>query len=132
MQPKRKRGRRDGGSGASHPSSSWRYTDRGSGIEGSGCGQKVQSKASPKPQPQPPPEPTPNLDTPDDTPTPVGGDSTPPLPGSGYPNSAPIKGNMSSMIYYPPGDQFYGKTKAERCFSSTSDAEEEGYRASKR
>ena len=45
---------------------------------------------------------------------------------------APIKGNKNSGIYHRPGQQFYDKTVAEQCFSSSVDAERAGYRAAKR
>jgi hypothetical protein len=66
----------------------------------------------------------------------AGNRSTQP-PASGYscPSDAPIKGNESSsgeLIYHVPGGQFYNATNPEECFASEADAQEAGYRKSKR
>src|SRR2546427_430502 len=53
------------------------------------------------------------------------------------PESAPIKGNFTTYsgercIYHPPGGQFYGKTKPERCYATQDEARADGCRGSKR
>src|SRR3989442_15917803 len=53
------------------------------------------------------------------------------------PSGAPIKGNFTTYsgercIYHPPGGQFYGKTKPERCYATEDEARRDGCRASKR
>lgn len=48
------------------------------------------------------------------------------------PVDKPIKGNAQSGIYHVPGGASYGRTKAEKCFATESDALSAGYRASKR
>jgi len=53
------------------------------------------------------------------------------------PSDAPIKGNFTTYsgercIYHPPGGQFYGKTKPERCYAREDEARRDGCRASKR
>jgi hypothetical protein len=48
------------------------------------------------------------------------------------PGSHPVKATRSSRIYHVPGGQFYGRTKAERCYCDAATAEADGYRAAKR
>ncbi len=53
------------------------------------------------------------------------------------PATHPIKGNFTTSsgercIYHPPGGEFYGKTKPERCYASGEEARQDGCRASKR
>ena len=58
-----------------------------------------------------------------------------PLPDGSCPEGYAIKGNVSEsgeLIYHPPRGQFYEKPKAERCFASGSDAQKEGFQASKK
>lgn len=77
--------------------------------------------------------PEPEPETPS-TPTATSG-SVPPLPGGSCPSDAPIKGNLSSsgeLIYHVRGGQFYNKTNAEQCFATESDAQDAGFRKSKR
>jgi hypothetical protein len=52
--------------------------------------------------------------------------------GMSCPASHPIKGNRTSMIYHPPGGEFYEQTRPEDCFAAPADAEAAGYRASLR
>jgi hypothetical protein len=52
--------------------------------------------------------------------------------GMTCPASHPIKGNRSSMLYHPPGGEFYDATRPEECFASPADAEAAGYRRSQR
>lgn len=52
--------------------------------------------------------------------------------GSTCPSDHPIKGNNSisgAKIYHEPGDEFYSRTRPERCFKDASEAESAGYRA---
>lgn len=46
------------------------------------------------------------------------------------PSDMPIKGNAQSGIYHLPQGQYYDKTSPERCFSTETEAQEAGYRAS--
>jgi hypothetical protein len=52
--------------------------------------------------------------------------------GMGCPASHLVKGNRASMIYHPPGGEFYDATRPEDCFASPADAEAAGYRRSQR
>ena len=57
------------------------------------------------------------------------------LPGDGTtdcPESHPIKGNASSMIYHEPGRASYARTIPEYCFATAEDAEAAGYRPPQR
>lgn len=49
--------------------------------------------------------------------------------GTDCPSSAPIKGNMNSMIYHRPGQEYYDVTVPEECFATADAAERAGYRA---
>jgi hypothetical protein len=63
------------------------------------------------------------------------GGTQPPASGYACPSDAPIKGNESSsgeLIYHVPGGQFYNATNPEECLASEADAQEAGYRKSKR
>ena len=44
------------------------------------------------------------------------------------PSTHRVKGNADSGYYHQPGDPYYLKVKAERCFKSTKDAEQAGFR----
>jgi hypothetical protein len=72
------------------------------------------------------------------TPVPVTTPAAPPSAGRATPQgmacpgSHPIKGNRSTMIYHPPGGEFYEPTRPEDCFASPADAEAAGYRRSQR
>jgi micrococcal nuclease len=53
------------------------------------------------------------------------------------PATHPIKGNFTTSsgercIYHPPGGEFYGNTKPERCYASGEEAVRDGCRASRR
>jgi len=53
------------------------------------------------------------------------------------PLTHPIKGNFTThsgepCIFHMPHQKFYGKTKAERCYATEEDAQEDGCRKSKR
>jgi len=53
------------------------------------------------------------------------------------PATYPIKGNFTTYsgehcIYHPPGGEFYGKTKPERCYASGEEAVQDGCRPSRR
>ncbi len=51
------------------------------------------------------------------------------------PQSHPLKGNVSAggdKIFHRPQDDFYNRTKPERCFFSTEAAEAEGFRLARR
>ncbi|HEX5370132.1 MAG TPA: hypothetical protein VFY10_12010 [Dehalococcoidia bacterium] len=66
----------------------------------------------------------------------VAAGGSPGVAPSGYtcPTDHPIKGNNSlagDKIFHDPGDQFYDRTRPERCFSSAAEAEAAGYRASR-
>jgi hypothetical protein len=52
--------------------------------------------------------------------------------GRGCPQTHPIKGNASSMIYHLPGQEFYSRTVPEECFATEADAQRAGYRRSQR
>jgi micrococcal nuclease len=89
--------------------------DRGNGIGGAGCAQNSASGPSSPPASS----------------SSTGG-SVSPLPGGDCPAEAPIKGNANSGIYHVASGQFYGKTKAEQCFATEQDAQNAGFRKSKR
>lgn len=55
-----------------------------------------------------------------------------PEPDGSCPLSHPIKLNEPSGIFHVPDGQFYGRTKAERCYANAADAEADGFRASRR
>lgn len=64
-----------------------------------------------------------------------GGEAAPvptPTPAPGgrrdCPPDRPVKGNLPSRIYHRPGDASYAKTRPERCFATTDDAERAGFR----
>ena len=59
-----------------------------------------------------------------------------PLAGGHCPSSHPIKGNFTTYsgevcIYHLPGQRFYSKTKAERCYANEGEAAQDGCRKSK-
>jgi|SRR5215207_4101071 len=49
----------------------------------------------------------------------------------GCPDGYPVKANTNSGIYHVPGGRFYERTRAERCYAHTADAEADGYRRAK-
>jgi micrococcal nuclease len=75
--------------------------DRGAGIWGAGCGTDVGD-----------------------------GHRANPI-GFDCPEGYAIKGNANSMIYHPPGGQFYDRTRPEDCFATEADAQAAGYRRSR-
>jgi hypothetical protein len=61
---------------------------------------------------------------------------TKPLSQGRCPPDHPIKGNFTTRsgepcIYHLPGQRYYNKTKAERCYASEADAVIDGCRRSK-
>jgi len=48
------------------------------------------------------------------------------------PQTHPVKGKLSSMIFQVPGNFAYERTTPDRCYKSTDDAEEDGLRPAKR
>ncbi len=48
------------------------------------------------------------------------------------PSDRPIKGNAQSGIYHMPDGVYYDRTCAERCFATEDEAQDAGYRKSKR
>jgi methylphosphotriester-DNA--protein-cysteine methyltransferase len=48
------------------------------------------------------------------------------------PESHPIKGNATSMIYHEPGGASYARTIPNVCFATAEAAEAAGYRAPQR
>lgn len=54
-----------------------------------------------------------------------------PLRGGGCPPDFPVKGNADSFIYHTRASLFYGRTKAEVCFTSEHAAQQHGYRSSR-
>ncbi len=59
------------------------------------------------------------------------GDWVNPDPQGDCPLSHPIKAKVRSGIYHLPDGASYERTNADRCYSSSGDAETDGYRASK-
>ena len=92
---------------------------------------EMESEQMPQPKVRPNPQRKPELPEPPPPPTATSG-GAPPLTGGDCPSEAPIKGNASSGIYHVPGGQFYDRTNAEECFAAESDAQDAGYRASRR
>lgn len=54
-----------------------------------------------------------------------------PLPDGSCPVDYPIKANDNSGIFHLPDGRFYGRTKAERCYSNAEAAIADGYRQAK-
>lgn len=59
-----------------------------------------------------------------------------PLSTGHCPSSHPIKGNFTTYsgercIYHLPGQHFYGKTRAERCYATEAEALKDGCRRAK-
>ena len=48
------------------------------------------------------------------------------------PQTHPVKGKLSSMIFQVPGNFAYERTTPDRCYKSADEAEEDGLRAAKR
>lgn len=48
------------------------------------------------------------------------------------PQTHPVKGKLSSMIFQVPGNFAYERTTPDRCYNSADDAEDDGLRAAKR
>ena len=92
---------------------------------------EMESEPVPQPKVRPNPQRKPELPEPPTPPTATSG-GAPPLAGGDCPSEAPIKGNASSGIYHVPGGQFYDRTNAEECFAAESDAQDAGYRPSRR
>src|SRR5919107_764114 len=92
---------------------------------------ETEAEQMPQPKVRPNPQRKPELQEPPPPPTATSG-GAPPLAGGDCPSEAPIKGNASSRIYHVPGGQFYDRTNAEECFATASDAQDAGYRASRR
>src|SRR5215204_6162374 len=92
---------------------------------------EAEAEQMPQPKVRPNPQRKPELQEPPPPPTDSSGEA-PPLAGGDCPSEAPIKGNASSGIYHVPGGQFYDTTNAEECFATESDAQDAGYRASRR
>ena len=92
---------------------------------------EMEAEQMPQPKVRPNPQRKPKLQEPPPPPTATSG-GAPPLAGGDCPSEAPIKGNASSGIYHVPGGQFYDRTNAEECFATESDAQDAGYRASRR
>jgi hypothetical protein len=47
------------------------------------------------------------------------------------PEGYPVKANDASRIYHVPGGRSYDRTKPQRCYATSADAERDGYRAAK-
>ena len=47
------------------------------------------------------------------------------------PDTHPVKARDSSGIFHVPGGRFYDRTRPDRCYATTDDAEADGYRRSK-
>ena len=92
---------------------------------------EMEAEQMPQPKVRPNPQRKPELQEPPSPPTATSGGASP-LAGGDCPSEAPIKGNASSGIYHVPGGQFYDRTNAEECFATESDAQDAGYRASRR
>ena len=61
--------------------------------------------------------------------------SVPPISIMDCPITHPVKGSFETSqsercIYRVPGSEFYHKTKPERCYATTGDAQQDGCRAS--
>ena len=52
--------------------------------------------------------------------------------GNICPDTHPVKGKLSSMIFQVPGNFAYDRTKPDRCYESATAAETDGLRAAKR
>jgi len=52
--------------------------------------------------------------------------------GTICPQTHPVKGKLSSMIFQVPGNFAYERTTPDRCYKSPDDAEDDGLRAAKR
>ena len=52
--------------------------------------------------------------------------------GTVCPQTHPVKGKLSSMIFQVPGNFAYERTTPDRCYKSADDAEDDGLRAAKR
>ena len=92
---------------------------------------EMESEPVPQPKVRPNPQRKPELPEPPTPPTTTSG-GAPSLAGGDCPSEAPIKGNASSGIYHVPGGQFYDRTNAEECFAAELDAQDAGYRPSRR
>ena len=54
--------------------------------------------------------------------------SRPPISAYACPATHRIKGNLNTMIYHMPGQEYYTRTKPEQCFALEVDAIMLGYR----
>jgi hypothetical protein len=52
--------------------------------------------------------------------------------GTICPQTHPVKGKLSSMIFQVPGNFAYERTTPDRCYKSADEAEDDGLRAAKR
>jgi hypothetical protein len=52
--------------------------------------------------------------------------------GTVCPQTHPVKGKLSSMIFQVPGNFAYERTTPDRCYKSADEAEDDGLRAAKR
>ena len=52
--------------------------------------------------------------------------------GTVCPQTHPVKGKLSSMIFQVPGNFAYERTTPDRCYQSADEAEQDGLRAAKR
>jgi hypothetical protein len=94
-----------------------------------------EKKAEPEPEKKVEPEPEKKVEPAPPPQKVLTKEGVEPQPDGSCPAGYPIKGNVAEsgeLIYHPPRGQFYEKTKAERCFASRSDAQNEGFRASKK
>lgn len=58
--------------------------------------------------------------------------NTPQAKTGDCPSDKLIKGNAQSGIYHMPGGQYYKETRPERCFANEKEAQDAGYRRSKK
>ena len=52
--------------------------------------------------------------------------------GAACPATHPVKANLRSGIYHPPGGASYGRTRPDRCYRDAAAAVADGLRASRR
>lgn len=92
------------------------------------AGRVVAPEWPPLPEPQPEPEAASQAG-------PVAPATTPPwVPpvGGACPAGYPVKVKLGSGIYHLPGMLNYARTTPDRCYASSTAAEEDGFRAAKR
>jgi len=49
----------------------------------------------------------------------------------GCPDGHPVKANVASGIYHVPGGRSYARTRPDRCYATSEDAEADGFRRAK-